>query len=55
MGPRGHALSLAQLLLIVAPSFILFGYNQAGVGGLLTVCLWLLKEIRLLCIDMFAA
>lgn len=34
---RGHRLSVAQLVLIVAPSFILFGYNQAGVGGLLSV------------------
>jgi hypothetical protein len=34
---RGHRLSVAQIALIVAPSFILFGYNQAGVGGLLSV------------------
>lgn len=34
---RGQRLAVAQLLLIVAPSFILFGYNQAGVGGLLSV------------------
>lgn len=34
---RGHKLSVAQIALIVAPSFILFGYNQAGVGGLLSV------------------
>lgn len=40
MGLRGHALSLAQLFLIVAPSFILFGYNQAGVGGLLSLSDW---------------
>lgn len=33
----GHKLSVAQIALIVAPSFILFGYNQAGVGGLLSV------------------
>lgn len=39
---RGHSLSVAQIALIVAPSFILFGYNQAGVGGLLSVCLPLL-------------
>lgn len=37
MGFRGHALSLAQLGFVVAPSFILFGYNQAGIGGLLSV------------------
>jgi hypothetical protein len=34
---RGQRLAVAQLILIVAPSFILFGYNQAGVGGLLSV------------------
>lgn len=34
---RGHKLSVAQLALVVAPSFVLFGYNQAGVGGLLSV------------------
>ncbi|TVY68798.1 Sugar transporter STL1 [Lachnellula suecica] len=37
---RGHRLALAQLALIVAPSFILFGYNQAGVGGLLSLPDW---------------
>ncbi|GME28242.1 Sugar transporter [Neofusicoccum parvum] len=35
-GLSGHALERLQLALIVAPSFILFGYNQAGIGGLLT-------------------
>lgn len=40
MGLRGHNLSLAQLFLIVAPSFILFGYNQAGVGGLISLKDW---------------
>ncbi|RDW57360.1 hypothetical protein BP5796_12810 [Coleophoma crateriformis] len=39
-GLTGHNLSLAQLILIVAPSFILFGYNQAGVGGLLSLTDW---------------
>ncbi|KFZ23958.1 hypothetical protein V502_01565 [Pseudogymnoascus sp. VKM F-4520 (FW-2644)] len=37
---RGHKLSVAQIALIVAPSFILFGYNQAGVGGLLSLPDW---------------
>ncbi|XXG97851.1 hypothetical protein Hte_004165 [Hypoxylon texense] len=36
LGLQGHALSRLQTALIVAPSFILFGYNQAGIGGLLT-------------------
>ncbi|CZT04534.1 related to sugar transporter [Rhynchosporium agropyri] len=37
---RGSKLSVAQLALVVAPSFILFGYNQAGVGGLLSLPDW---------------
>ncbi|KKY17386.1 putative mfs sugar transporter [Phaeomoniella chlamydospora] len=37
---RGHALNLAQIALVVAPSFVLFGYNQAGVGGLLSLDSW---------------
>ncbi|KAL1310484.1 hypothetical protein AAFC00_000774 [Neodothiora populina] len=36
LGLRGSALSLAQILTVVAPAFILFGYNQSGLGGLLT-------------------
>lgn len=39
-GATGKALSNLQLALIVAPSFILFGYNQAGIGGLLTEADW---------------
>lgn len=35
-GLQGHTLSRLQTALIVAPSFILFGYNQAGIGGLIT-------------------
>jgi sugar porter (SP) family MFS transporter len=40
MGMQGRALRLAQLFLIVAPSFMSFGYNQAGVGGLLNLPSW---------------
>ncbi|KAI2615072.1 general substrate transporter [Hypoxylon sp. NC1633] len=39
-GLQGHALSRFQTALIVAPSFILFGYNQAGIGGLITEDDW---------------
>ncbi|KAI1417920.1 general substrate transporter [Hypoxylon sp. FL1857] len=39
-GLQGHALSRLQTALIVAPSFILFGYNQAGIGGLITEDDW---------------
>ncbi|KAF9884991.1 hypothetical protein FE257_000814 [Aspergillus nanangensis] len=40
MALQGRSLSLAQLLLVVCPVFILFGYNQAGVGGLASVDSW---------------
>jgi hypothetical protein len=29
-----------QTLLVALPSFILFGYNQSGVGGLLSIESW---------------
>lgn len=35
-GLQGQTLGRLQMALIVAPSFILFGYNQAGIGGLIT-------------------
>ncbi|EWZ97116.1 hypothetical protein BFJ63_vAg1088 [Fusarium oxysporum f. sp. narcissi] len=34
---RGRALRQAQIGFIAAPAFILFGYNQAGVGPLATL------------------
>jgi hypothetical protein len=34
MGLTGKPLQMLQLLLVVLPSFVLFGYNQSGVGGL---------------------
>lgn len=37
---RGKALSVAQALLIVAPAFIVFGYNQSGLGPLATLQSW---------------
>ncbi|KAK9323848.1 general substrate transporter [Lipomyces orientalis] len=40
LGLQGASLQLAQLFLVVAPSFILFGYNQSGVGGLLNLPSW---------------
>ncbi|KAK6851188.1 hypothetical protein PG987_000822 [Apiospora arundinis] len=39
-GLTGAALARMQTALIVAPAFILFGYNQAGLGGLLTESDW---------------
>ena len=33
----GKKLEVAQLLLVVLPAFVLFGYNQSGVGGLLSL------------------
>ncbi|BCR84191.1 sugar porter family MFS transporter [Aspergillus chevalieri] len=31
---QGERLGIAQIFLVACPSFILFGYNQSGVGGL---------------------
>ncbi|EYE94446.1 general substrate transporter [Aspergillus ruber CBS 135680] len=31
---QGERIELAQIFLVACPSFILFGYNQSGVGGL---------------------
>lgn len=40
MGMNGKTLQTAQLLLVVLPSFVLFGYNQSGIGGLLSLDNW---------------
>lgn len=40
MGAMGHRLTVMQTLFIVMPSFICFGYNQAGLGGLITMEDW---------------
>ncbi|KKY35577.1 putative sugar transporter stl1 [Diaporthe ampelina] len=40
MGAMGHSLTVMQTLFIVMPSFICFGYNQAGLGGLITMEDW---------------
>ncbi|PLB43365.1 general substrate transporter [Aspergillus steynii IBT 23096] len=37
---KGRHLTLAQTILVIFPSFILFGYNQVGVGGLLAFESW---------------
>jgi len=36
-GLRGGALTVAQLLTVVLPAFVLFGYNQSGMGGLVNL------------------
>lgn len=36
----GSALRMAQVIFIVAPAFIIFGYNQAGAGPLATLQSW---------------
>lgn len=36
----GKRLELIQTLLIALPSFVLFGYNQSGLGGLLSIESW---------------
>ncbi|KAF2644448.1 general substrate transporter [Massarina eburnea CBS 473.64] len=40
MGLTGKTLQMTQLLLVVMPAFVLFGYNQSGVGGLLSLSDW---------------
>ncbi|KAK8241988.1 general substrate transporter [Phyllosticta capitalensis] len=40
MGLKGKPLSIAQIALVVAPAFVIFGYNQAGLGGLITEDDW---------------
>ncbi|KAI1084841.1 general substrate transporter [Whalleya microplaca] len=37
---QAEALARLQIALIVCPAFVLFGYNQAGIGGLLTEPDW---------------
>ncbi|KAL4892803.1 general substrate transporter [Aspergillus ambiguus] len=37
---KGRQLRWAQTLFVVFPSFMLFGYNQVGVGGLLSFASW---------------
>ena len=36
----GRALRLPQVILVIAPAFIIFGYNQAGAGPLATLLSW---------------
>ncbi|KAF9895281.1 hypothetical protein FE257_000184 [Aspergillus nanangensis] len=38
---EGRSMRLAQTMLVVFPSFMLFGYNQVGVGGLLSFSDWI--------------
>lgn len=40
LGQTGHALNMLQMALIVLPAYVCFGYNQAGLGGLLTEDNW---------------
>lgn len=40
LGAMGHKLTILQTALIVMPAFIAFGYNQAGLGGLITEDNW---------------
>ncbi|KAJ5115254.1 hexose carrier protein [Penicillium alfredii] len=40
LGLTGRALRMAQVILVVTPAFIIFGYNQAGAGPLATLESW---------------
>jgi len=35
LGLRGETLGKVRILLVVVPSFLLFGYNQSAIGGTL--------------------
>jgi hypothetical protein len=35
LGLRGEKLGFVRILLVVVPSFFLFGYNQSAIGGTL--------------------
>ncbi|OKL56581.1 hypothetical protein UA08_08124 [Talaromyces atroroseus] len=48
---RGEALRYAQIFLIVAPSFISFGYNQSGMGGVVDFPSWVRQFPQLDTID----
>ncbi|THX54882.1 putative sugar transporter [Aureobasidium pullulans] len=37
---RGDALLISQTIFVVAPSFILYGYNLSGLGGLVNLSTW---------------
>jgi hypothetical protein len=37
LGMRGSRLKAAMVLLVVMPSFLLFGYNNGSTGGILTL------------------
>lgn len=37
---RGQALSFAQILTVVCPAYVLFGYNQSGLGSLTSLSDW---------------
>lgn len=40
LGVTGNRLALAQILLTVLPSYVLFGYNQSNLGGLVGLPDW---------------
>ncbi|THZ17082.1 putative sugar transporter [Aureobasidium pullulans] len=40
MNSRGDALLISQTIFVVAPSFILYGYNLSGLGGLVNLSTW---------------
>jgi hypothetical protein len=35
IGLTGQALAVARIISVVVPSFLLFGYNQSNIGGVL--------------------
>lgn len=37
LGMRGSRLKTAMIVLVVLPSFLLFGYNNGSTGGIITL------------------
>ena len=40
LGLRGNSLTLAQIMLIICPAYTLYGYQQSGLGGLVSLPDW---------------
>ncbi|KAI0808620.1 putative sugar transporter [Xylaria sp. FL0064] len=40
LGLRGQSLTIALIILVVLPSYVIFGYNQANLGGLVGLKDW---------------
>jgi hypothetical protein len=51
LGLRGTRLKAAMVLLVVAPSFILFGYNNGSTGGIATLQSFVKVSFHDICLE----